>query len=145
VTFLTLGLKAPALALRPMRFIATALILWVQGYLFAPELIKLPALVAHFLEHRSGEPGLDLDGFLALHYSDLEHQEEDHQEHEDLPFHHHHGTALDQCGTKLIASEAPAPVSFPEEQGARVAFPLPNDDLSAGFRSAPLQPPRSLA
>ncbi len=128
-----------------MRFLATALILWVQGYLFAPELIKLPALVAHFLEHRAEQPGLDLEGFLALHYSQLAHAKEDHQEHEDLPFHHHHGTALDQCVIKLIASEGPAPVSFPEELGGRLAIPLPDDDLSAGFRSAMLQPPRPLA
>jgi hypothetical protein len=128
-----------------MRLLATALILWVQGYLFAPELIKLPALVAHFLEHRTEQPGLDLGGFLVLHYSDLGHQEDDHEGHEDLPFHHHHGTALDQCGTKLIASEAPAPVSFPQEHGRHIAVPLPPDDLSEGFRSALLQPPRPLA
>jgi hypothetical protein len=128
-----------------MRFFATALILWVQGYLFAPELIKLPAMWAHYLEHREVAPGLDLEGFLAMHYTDLEHQEDGHHDHEDLPFHHHHGSSLDQCSTKLIAVEEVAPVSFPEEQGDRLVVALPDDDLSAGFRRALLQPPRPLA
>jgi hypothetical protein len=128
-----------------MRLFATALILWIQGYLFAPELIKLPALWAHYLEHRAHDPALDLEGFLSLHYSDLGHQEDGHHDHEDLPYHHHHGSALDQCGTKLISGEHPAPVSFPMEQGHRMAIPLPGADLSAGFRSALLQPPRPLA
>lgn len=128
-----------------MRLASIALILWIQGYLFAPELIKLPALVAHFLEHRSEQPGLDLEGFLALHYDDAGHEESGHHDHEDLPFHHHHGTALDQCCPKLIAGGPIAAVSFPEEQGIRMTVPLPDDDLLAGFRSALLQPPRPLA
>ena len=43
-------------------------------------------------------------------------------------------------------SEAYVKVSvLPEEQGPRLAHPLPDDDLSTGFRSALLQPPRQLA
>lgn len=128
-----------------MRLLATALILWVQGYLFSPELIKLPALWLHFVEHRAEQPDLDLGSFLAMHYEDAAHQEGDHDGHESLPFHHHHGAALDQCGTKLIAGEPVPAVSFPQLSGALVHADIAADDPMAGFRTALLQPPRARA
>lgn len=128
-----------------VRLWSLLLILWVQGFLVSPDLMKMPMLFAHFLEHQETADDLDLSDFLALHYANDDHQAEDHEGHENLPFHHHHGAALDQHVTKVLGSEPARPVSFPELT-ARVATALPlDDDLLAGHHAELLRPPRVLA
>lgn len=120
-------------------------ILWVQGFLVSPDLMKVPMLFAHFLEHRATAEDLDLSAFLALHYANDAHQEADHDGHENLPLHHHHGATIDQHATKVLGSEPMRPVSFPELT-ARVATALPlDDDLLAGHQAELLRPPRTRA
>ena len=53
--------------------------------------VKLGGFVHHFIHHITchGEK-IGLGDFVALHYSEHEHHEEDHQDHENLPFSHHH-------------------------------------------------------
>jgi hypothetical protein len=120
-------------------------LVWVQLYLFAPELMKLPMLVAHYQEHQTFSEELTLSGFLDLHYADHGHEAADHEGHQNLPFHHHHGTALDQCAAKVIGPGSMRPVSFPELT-AREATALPlDDDLLAGHQAELLRPPRTQA
>ncbi|MGV3636749.1 MAG: hypothetical protein ACO1NQ_03785 [Flavobacteriales bacterium] len=120
-------------------------ILWVQGFLVSPDLLKIPVLVAHYFEHQATTEGLDLSGFLALHYANDDHQAADHDGHENLPFHHHHGAAVDHHTTQVLGSEPMRPVSFPE-LSARVATALPeDDDLLAGHQAELLRPPRTRA
>jgi hypothetical protein len=59
-----------------------------QGVAFA---FKMTAFVHHFMHHLlcHGEE-IGIKDFVELHYSYDEHHEEDHQEHENLPFSHHH-------------------------------------------------------
>lgn len=120
-------------------------IVWIQGFLVSPDLLKLPLLFAHFLEHQASGEDLDFSTFIALHYADDEHQTQDPRNHENLPFHHHHGAALDQHVAKVIASEPFRAVSFPA-LSARTAIALPTDeDLLAGHHPELLRPPRTLA
>jgi hypothetical protein len=120
-------------------------LVWVQLYLFAPELMKLPMLVAHYQEHHNGAAELTLAAFLDLHYADNGHEEADHEGHESLPFHHHHGTSLDACACKVWTSDPPTPVSFPELFGDHPQGPPADASRSPGHPSAPFQPPRVLA
>ncbi|MBK9177455.1 MAG: hypothetical protein IPM46_14205 [Flavobacteriales bacterium] len=125
------------------RFWSILPILWVQGFLVSPDLVKLPLLFAHFFEHQASDEELDLSSFIALHYASEEHQAED--GHENLPFHHHHGAAVDQHMAKVIGSDPLRPVSFPT-LSARKAITVPVDeDLLAGHQSELLRPPRTRA
>jgi hypothetical protein len=117
------------------KVVQLVILAWVQLYLFAPELMKLPMLVAHYQEHQSLAEELTLSAFIDLHYADHGHEAADHEGHENLPFHHHHGTAMDQHAAKVIGSLPLRPVSFPE-LSARVATALPmDDDLLAGHQA----------
>lgn len=52
---------------------------------------ELGAFLHHFVDHMGGHhEAIGLADFVDLHYSDPQHHEEDHGEHEDLPFQHHH-------------------------------------------------------
>lgn len=120
-------------------------ILWVQGFLVSPDLMKLPLLFAHYLEHKAASEDLEMLAFIELHYADDDHQAEDHENHENLPFHHHHGAAVDQQQFKLLGNDPFRVVSFPGLSGQR-AVTLPADkDLLAGFHPEFLRPPRQLA
>jgi len=120
-------------------------ILWVQGFLASPDLMKLPLLFAHYFEHQATAEELDLATFIALHYANDDHQAEDHSGHENLPFHHHHGAAVDQQVAKVIASDPLRLVSFPSLSALK-AIALPVDkDLLAGHHPELLRPPRTQA
>lgn len=120
-------------------------ILWVQGFLVSPDVMKLPLLFAHYLEHQATGDALEPSAFIALHYANEEHQAEDHSGHENLPFHHHHGAAIDQHWAKVIGSDSLRPVSFPA-LCARKAIALPVDeDVLAGHHPELLRPPRTQA
>lgn len=128
-----------------MRHLITIVVFWTQGYLFAPELMQLPLLLSHYLEHRESDSGIGFEEFLVLHYSDHDHEAELPGEHDQLPFHHHHGAALDHCCLKLITSDPPPPVSFPDALLDREPVVPPKGGPLSGFLSTLLQPPRSLA
>ncbi len=127
------------------KVVQMVMLVWVQLYLFAPELMKFPLLVLHFNEHRSVEEDLTFDAFLVLHYADNGHGEADHEGHESLPFHHHHGSSADACACKVWTSAPRAVVSFPQLMGDRPQGPPEDGSRSQGHPSAPFQPPRALA
>lgn len=54
-------------------------------------LLKMGAFLQHFAHHiLSHQENIGILDFVHLHYSDHEHHDEDHAEHENLPFQHHH-------------------------------------------------------
>ncbi|MBK6370544.1 MAG: hypothetical protein IPF64_12190 [Flavobacteriales bacterium] len=119
-------------------------ILWLQGFLVSPDLVKLPILFAHFLEHQATSEELDLTSFIALHYADEEHQADDHDRHENLPFHHHHGAVVDQHFAKMMASDPQRHLRSTPSMLSTVALRV-DMGLLAGHHSEPLHPPRTLA
>jgi hypothetical protein len=145
-TFVRVHKQATSYLWRMFRKVLQLVMLaWVQLYLFAPELMKLPMLVAHYQEHRSSADELTLKAFLDLHYADNGHEEADHEGHESLPFHHHHGTGMDACACKVWTSAPRAVVSFPQLLGDRPQGPPEDGTRSQGHPPAPFQPPRALA
>jgi hypothetical protein len=54
-------------------------------------IIKLGGFLHHFVHHLAcHQENIGILDFVHLHYSDHEHHVEDHAEHENLPFQHHH-------------------------------------------------------
>lgn len=53
------------------------------------EIQKIPALITHFLEHRNQNPDMSFLAFLQLHYEDVNHHNQDHDKHQQLPLNHH--------------------------------------------------------
>jgi hypothetical protein len=54
-------------------------------------LLKMGAFFHHFLHHLTcHQENIGIVDFVQLHYSDHEHHEADHAEHENLPFQHRH-------------------------------------------------------
>lgn len=127
-----------------MFLLRTLVLVWVQAYLLGPEMTKLPLLFLHYQEHLAENEALDFNSFLALHYTDTDHEGSDRSDHQNLPFHHHHGTAADQCVAKVWMSDPVPVVSFPELLGKRFIGGLTNDAELAGHARGLLQPPRSL-
>ena len=128
-----------------MTLLRLAFIIWVQANLLGPELLKLPLLIMHYQEHLAEDDALDFNGFLTLHYANTGHEESDRTDHENLPFHHHHGAALDQSVTKVLMSDPLPTVSFPELMGAHAVGLVADDAELAGHARGLLRPPKSLA
>lgn len=57
------------------------------------ELLKLPFLIQHFLEHNADDAGKSFITFLHEHYSIEKNDDAQHKEHEKLPFKSHHPEA----------------------------------------------------
>lgn len=95
------------------------------------ELAKLPLLLAHYQEHRQQDASITFTAFLALHYADSKHHEEDHSTHSQLPFgQHHHLNIIIPSWYAPALPEFPAPpqpvvvehfsTELPEELAAHV-------------------------
>lgn len=140
-----MGLQPIATFVGTMRRSTFSLILlcWVQAYLLGPELLKLPALVLHYAEHCAEEEELGFMTFLDLHYADREHQANGDDDHEQLPYHHHHGTA-DCYGSQVFFAHLNGTFIVPiSTSGVKVPFPT-EQDLLTGYTRALIQPPRAL-
>ena len=123
----------------------SVVMVWVQLYMLAPELTRLPMLFHHYREHAEVNSELDLAAFMDLHYEDSEHEDSDPQEHGNLPFHHHHAGAVDHAGCKVLSSAPLDPVSFPDLFAAREEPFVPSDCELSGHHTELLRPPRAQA
>lgn len=127
-----------------MRFASLigALLILIKAVLPAmdtAELAKLPLLFDHFLEHRKTDSNLTFTAFLALHYADVKHHEEDHSTHSQLPFgqHHHLNIVIPVWYAPALPDFPSPPQPCAAEHGS---LPLP-DELPA-YASPVWQPPR---
>ncbi|HRH71023.1 MAG TPA: hypothetical protein PLB89_16085 [Flavobacteriales bacterium] len=125
-------------------YLRIALLIWLQANLLGPDLFKMPLLLAHYYEHLEENSDLGFNAFLALHYADPAHEEADHTGHENLPFHHHHGAAVDNGVVKVWTSDPIPAVSFPELIAVRQVGLIADDAELAGHARGLLRPPRSL-
>ncbi len=51
-----------------------------------PQILKVPVLVQHFLEHRSADPGITFWAFIKEHYQGKIELDEDYKRDNELPF-----------------------------------------------------------
>jgi hypothetical protein len=117
------------------------ILLWVQAYLLGPELLKLPMLVGHYVEHSIDEEDLSFSSFLEEHYAGLGHEEDCDTEHEDLPYHHHHNS-VDGGMIHVFIAQSVRSVSIGQNAPKEIAA-LPSEaDLLPGHTRGLIQPPR---
>lgn len=70
-------------------------------------LFKLGALISHFQDHKHALDEISFLSFLASHYLEKKHHQDEHSDHDKLPFHDHHNEGVN------FASQTPSlpPVS----------------------------------
>jgi hypothetical protein len=104
------------------------------------QLLRLPVLVEHFIEHRQLDPGISFLAFLKLHYVGKIEIDDDYQRDQQLPFR----TA--ECGACNISSFCECPVVIEVQQQESLfkqQFHLFNEDGEPLLSSADIfQPPR---
>ncbi len=77
----------------------------------ANEMSKIPALVRHFAEHQQKNPQISISDFIALHFQDTKHHEEDHEKHTKLPFQHdYNGSVMSVLCTFPLKFELNSPL-----------------------------------
>lgn len=68
---------------------------------------KLGGLISHFQDHKHALEEISFFSFLSTHYLEKKHHQDEHRDHEKLPFHDHHNEGVN------FASQTPSlqPVS----------------------------------
>ncbi len=103
------------------------------------QLLRLPLLINHYLEHKKGHSDLSITDFLLIHYS-RQHQEGANEEDRQLPFKSH----LECAKLFSIASPFPNSVNLiiPPATLSSNDIPRASAPLSTGVRTMIWQPPR---
>lgn len=121
-------------------------ILFFCAYLTATtelhQLLRLPLLIEHYLQHRAQDASLDFIAFLKLHYSDNAHADSDAQEDRQLPFKSHdscHGYVTVVGILQPIPVFHCKPVSYTEPVRHRLR---PDSFLIASHLATIWQPPK---
>lgn len=86
-------------------------ILFLTAYLFATtelsQLFKLPALIAHFVEHKQENKDLSIWQFLCIHYAHGNVKDADYEKDMKLPFKTH-----DNCSAQISCISTPPTLSY---------------------------------
>lgn len=126
----------------PRTILIVLVTMWVQAYLLGPELMKIPVLVSHYIEHCDDEEGLSFSSFIAEHYTDAGDTEDGDHDHEGLPY-HHHGQTDGGHAPAFIENDPHA-----SELGGASSKSIPvlpsEEDILPGHTRGLIQPPRSI-
>ncbi|MEX6689437.1 hypothetical protein QTN47_18160 [Danxiaibacter flavus] len=118
------------------------LIIYVFGATDANQLLKLPALVSHYIQHQHTTPGITLAMFIKLHYEDeaLKDLDQDFQQDMRLPFKTHEA---DCCLTMPVLVPQPIKVAAHTPERPCVQYNISNDDVPQYLIPVSIfQPPR---
>lgn len=106
------------------------------------ELMKMPLLVQHYIEHRANDEAVTLMDFLAMHYAHGDVKDADYDKDKRLPFKSHEGCinlSILICIPQLTQSVMEEPHAIRSEK-----IVLPEITfLSSAFLSSIWQPPKS--
>ncbi len=96
-----------------VRFIKKILITFLCLQIILPnqlvqDIVRLPVLVAHYLQHNHTDHHIHFTDFISDHYSDHEHHDKDHKNHNNLPFHNHHFNFQQSIFTVVILDIFPS-------------------------------------
>lgn len=62
------------------------LLVYMFCYSEVKQLLKIPTLIQHFNEHRTGDPSISFLQFIAIHYNGIFEKDADYQRDQQLPF-----------------------------------------------------------
>lgn len=103
------------------------------------EVAKVPFLLAHYQEHKERDRLITFFEFLRLHYTDKNHQRQEHSKHNKLPF---HGQQNHNVNLQLWY-ERPYPVFVPKIIKNILLFILSEGNYLNPFKAGIWQPPRN--
>ena len=115
-------------------------------YLFSTtelhQLLKVPLLVQHFIEHREENKQVTLWQFLYVHYAMKDAKDADHEKDMKLPFKSHDNCIAAISNVYLPLSEKIS-IQQPLEYSEKKNFSREDDHLLTSFLSNIWQPPRA--
>lgn len=120
-------------------------ILFLSIYLFTStqlkELLKLPLLIEHFIEHKQQDTGISFMEFLSMHYAHGNVKDADYEKDMRLPFKSAENPSGVSLSFYLLAPIVKQDfiIHFTEKQ---LQFPRYNFTASSAYLSAIWQPPR---
>ena len=124
------------------KFIA---ILFLSIYLISltelNQLVKLPLLVEHFIEHKEKDGNLSLIAFLNMHYSQTDVQDNDHDKDMQLPFKSHDG-CINSITIAFIPNNFEGLSTKPTFTETRSFSVYHEEFLQSTFLSSIWQPPK---
>jgi hypothetical protein len=104
-----------------------------------PQILKVPILVQHFMEHRSIDPGITFWAFIREHYQGKFELDEDYKRDNQLPF-----RTANIVSNAIVFFDPPHIIEVPMSVAPiRQDFPLVNDNNNPITSSQDIfQPPR---
>jgi hypothetical protein len=104
------------------------------------QLLKIPALVEHYVEHHQEDPSLSLLSFLKMHYPGKFLVDDDYSKDQQLPFRSSDCSVTTAFFVVLPATQQVDPPNYPEP---RKEFLLENESAYSFLNSRDIfQPPR---
>jgi hypothetical protein len=125
------------------RFAYLLLALYLCTATEAYQLLKLPLLAVHFVQHCNEDPNMTIMAFLEMHYAEEMVYDEDWQQDMQLPF-----KSCSHAEISLLAGLRSEPVVLQLPQALPlVAFPRPHipDMLGITHNASIFQPPRIIS
>ena len=117
------------------------LLIYIFGATDAYQMLKLPLLVAHYIQHRSENPDITIAAFLHIHYNDKIIIDDDFQQDMQLPF---KTIQADPCLSVVTVVPRPIEVSYIVPENPFNKHIILNDDIpSSTDLNTIFQPPRA--
>lgn len=84
--------------------------------------LRFPVLVAHFLHHNNHHGKINFGHFVSDHYSEKRH-DENHDEHENFPFHKHCNCSINQIiALNIEVLQISIPINFNFKEPKKIPF-----------------------
>lgn len=117
------------------------LAIYIFGNTQAGQLLKLPLLVTHYVQHKAENPQISFLAFLKIHYVDPQPYDADYQQDMQLPF----KTPVDVCCVNIPVVLPPAfNINFKEPDAGSTAYNILNDEVPVcRLAYSVFQPPRA--
>lgn len=105
------------------------------------QLLKLPVLVDHYIEHRQKDRDISLFSFLHMHYAEGDVQDADHDKDMKLPFKSHNSCTAFALSV-FVAVSHQAGFEFPMIYSTNVYSTYHHFTLPSGIQNGIWQPPK---
>ena len=124
--------------LKIISLLLSALFLFPHELFLEP--LKFPSLVQHYFACKEKEQNMGFVPFILIHYTDNEHHTKDHEEHNELPFCHHHSA---ECIQSIVQFQPVAYTHFKMEifSFREVLFKNYSQHFFSQFHPSIWQPP----
>ncbi len=116
--------------------------LFLLSYTELGQLLKLPMIVTHYLEHKKWEPEVSFLAYFQMHYFTDDHNEGDDAKDNQLPFKEHNDCQTNSTITFAFHTDDISIVEYPVQTA--IVYPQSNDEsASSAFKGSIFQPPRA--